>query len=125
MQLIVYFCSISLKQGAGITVMLEYQLEESAFRKCSVIIVDKLDISEILSHLISHELLAKGDLQTLLNSAIPSLEKVHYLLNVLPKKETGFLVKFICCLWQTRNGTGHGDIASVLLVRYKEAIKSM
>ena len=98
-------------------------MEESAFQECSAIIDDKLDISEILPQLITHRLLTKKDHQMLLTSTILPVEKVHYLLNVLPRKETGFLVKFMCCLWQTRDGTGHGDIVDALLAKYKETSK--
>jgi len=94
-------------------------LKKSAFKKCSVIIVNNLDISAILPHLNSQELLTDNDYQFLLSRYITDVKKAQYLLDVLPRKEK-FFDKFEYCLRQTRTGTGHGEIAKALSESYKE-----
>ena len=95
-------------------------MERDVIKRCSIIIVDKLDIESITPHLISHGLLTENDLQMLLNHYITQRDKTKYLLRALYKKETGFLNEFIYCLHQTRHGTGHGELAKVLSTTYKE-----
>ena len=97
------------------------EIEKDAFKKCSVIIVKNLDISEIFPHLNSHGLLTDNDSQVLQNNYITDPKKAQYLLNVLPRKGKGFLDKFLYCLRQTKHGTGHGDIAKELSASYKDA----
>lgn len=112
------------KQKAGVataTTRSKHKIEIQAFIKCSDIIADNLDISEIFPHLNSHELLTKYDCEILLNDSITDVKKVHHLIKVLPKKGEGFLEKFQDCLYQSENGTGRGhhDIADALQTTYK------
>jgi len=113
-----------LRQKASTaTIKSKHQLEKIAFEKCSVIIVQNLDISEIIPSLISQGLLTEKDRQMLiLNHHLSSVDKANYLLYVLPRKEKGFFDKFISCLHQTRHGTGHIDIANALSESYMEEV---
>ena len=101
---------------------LEHQLEKNAFRKCSVIIVENLDIPTILPHLNSKGLLTQKDTQMLLNRSITDVEKVQHLLDVLPRKDRGSLKKFKECLHKTQQGTGHGDILRALQESYNQEL---
>ena len=119
------YCVCSCRSPVATTAAIsKHQLEKQAFQKCSVIITDQLDISEILPHLISHGLLTDKDRQTLLNKVLTSVEKTHYLLDVLPRKDSGFFETFIFCLCQSKNGTGHGDIVKALTASFKEVKES-
>ena len=51
------------------------------------------------------------------------MEKAQYLLEVLPRKNTGSLEKFQECLCETQQGTGHGDILKALSKQYDQEVK--
>ena len=99
-------------------------MEEKVLLRCSVKVNDNLDISAIIPQLMTQEMLTKKDQQTLLNWAITDVDKVHYLLKILPRKGEGFLHKFIHCLNETKGNTGHGDIVKALKAIYKELKKA-
>ena len=104
------------------TSTLQHQLEKVAFQKCSVAIVDKLDVLTILPHLNSNGLLSQNDLEMLLNMAFTTVQKAHHLLGALPRKER-FFEKFKLCLHQTKDGTGHGEILEALSECYNEEVR--
>ena len=115
------FCSdLSLKQKSSTTttssgdIISKHQL---AFKKCSAEVKNNLDVPEIIPHLISQGLLTERDCQILLSNHTTNTEKVHYLLDVLPRKER-FFTKFLHCLYQMKSGTAHGDIAMALSLIY-------
>ena len=89
-------------------------MEKRAFRKCSGIISDKLDISAILPHLNAQGLLTTKDYQTLTNKHSTDVEKAEYLIYKLPRKSNDFFGKFMLCLCESKSGTGHGDIVKAL-----------
>ena len=90
-------------------------MEEAAFQNCSVVITKNLDIVEIASHLNASGLLTQNDFQVLTNEAITPVKKAHHLLDVLPKKDR-FFEKFLNCLDETANATGHKSIYNALLI---------
>ena len=102
----------------------KHELERIAFQKCSVVITENLEISLILPHLNAHGLLNEKDLQTLLNTFTTNVDKANYLLGILPRKDHGFFEKFIFCLCQSKDGTGHGDIVKELTTALKEVKES-
>ena len=118
----IIFIRSSLKQSDATDTTLEHQLEKIAFQKCSVIIVENLDISAILPHLSSYQLLTQKDTQTLLNRSTTAVEKAQYLLEALPRKDRGSFKKFKNCLRRTQCGTGHGDILKALVESYHEEV---
>ena len=93
-----------------------------AFQRCSVKMVENLDVLAIFPDLNSQGLLTQKDRQILLNNKdTTNTDKVHYLLDALPRKE-GFFDKFLHCLYQTTSGTGHRDIAMALSSSYTEVM---
>lgn len=115
--------SSSLRQKAStVTIESKHQLEKIAFEKCSIIIVQNLDTSEILPCLISQGLLTEKDRQILIHQKLTNTDKALYLLDVLPRKEMGFFDRFKYCLYQTRDGTGHIDIANALSASYMKEV---
>ena len=99
-------------------------MQKTAFRKCSVIITENLNISAIFPHLHSQELLTEEDCDILLSVHLTDVYKRYYLLNELPTKGEEFFNKFLYCLHRTRYGTGHGDIEKALSTSYKEIQES-
>ena len=112
-----------MKQEVVIDSTSKHRLEKVAFQRCSVIIVENLDISVILPHLNSKGLLTPKDRQTLINRLMTTTEKAQYLLEVLPRKNRGSLEKFKECLRETQYGTGHGDILRALSESYNQKVK--
>ena len=97
------------------------QLERVIFQRYSVEIVENLDVSEIFTHLNSQGLLTRKDRQMLLKD-ITSTEKAQYLLDALPRKEE-FFDKFLKCVHQTTDGTGHMDIIRALSANCREVME--
>ena len=63
------------------------------------------------------------DREKLINANITNCEKVQHLLSVLPKKDKGWLTKFLDCLCKTTDGTGHAGLARKLSLAYEEELK--
>ena len=101
----------------------KHQLENIIIQRCSVEIVESLDVLEIFPHLNSQGLLTGDDRQILQNTCTTNKDKARYLLDALPRKEEGFLNKFLHCLYQTTSGTGHRNIAKALSTSYKEVME--
>ena len=89
-------------------------METVAFKACSRIITDKLDVKIIVPELNSHHLLTTKDYQFLINQAHEDYDKILYILHWLPRKADGWFNKFLDCLRNTSASTGHGNIADSL-----------
>ena len=63
------------------------------------------------------------DREKLINANITNCEKVQHLLSVLPKKDKGWLTKFLDCLCKSTDGTGHAGLARKLSLAYEEELK--
>ena len=63
------------------------------------------------------------DREKLINASITNCEKVQHLLSVLPKKDKGWLTKFLDCLCKSTDGTGHAGLAQKLSLTYEEELK--
>ena len=98
----------------------KYQIQTAAFQACSRMITDKLDVKRIFPELNSCHLLTEKDRQFLINPMHEDYDKVLYLLHCLPKKGNEWFDKFLWCLEQSSNNTGHGDIISSLKGKFKE-----
>ena len=119
-----HYSNSSSKQTTGTTLAwINHQLSKNAFRICSDIIDDNLDVSEIFPQLNSQGLLTEEDCQILSNNHITDKKKIQHLLYVLPRKESRFFEKFMYCLGKTIEGTGHGDILEALVANYNEEVK--
>ena len=98
-------------------------IELNTLLNCWVELSETLDITSVLPHLCSHHLLTMYDREKLSNANTTNCEKVYHLLNVLPKKDKGWLTKFLDCLCKSTEGTGHGGLATKLRVTYEEELK--
>ena len=96
------------------------KMENAAFRACSTIITEKLDVKSIYPELNSHHLLTQKDQQLLINPMHDDYDKIMYLLHRLPRKADGWFDTFIQSLNRTSANTGHGNIADSLLRKLKE-----
>lgn len=96
------------------------RLERVALEECSVVFINKLDITAILPHLIAYHLLTNDDRQILMMYARTQVEKAQYLLDILPRKARGWFEVFLECLRQSADGTGHGDLVEELETKFKE-----
>ena len=98
-------------------------IELNTLLSCWVELSERLDITSVLPHLCSHRLLTTYDREKLINANTTNCEKVNHLLNVLPKKDKGWLTKFLDCLSKSTEGTGHAGLAAKLRVTYEEELK--
>ena len=98
-------------------------IEQNALLGCWVEFTERLDIASLLPHLCTQHLLTTFDREKLINQSITNYEKVNHLLTVLPKKD-GWYKKFLECLCQSAEGTGHAGLATKLKQKYEELKKS-
>ena len=99
-------------------------MAKNAFRKCSAIMADYLDVSKLHPQLNSKGLLTEEDNEKLLSVSLTRTQKIQHLLDVLPRKGDKFLDDFMYCLGTTTNGTGHAYIAKALSASYNEDRKA-
>ena len=83
---------------------------------CSVDIEGLLDLEQIRCHLHQHKLLSDSDWATL---QAPDFElsrktKIQMLITSLPRKGSDALDRFVKCLINSANGTGHGELAQII-----------
>ena len=74
---------------------------------------EKLDVSTILPHLNEQGMLSARDYQILISKYITDIDKIGYLIDILPRK-TDFFRKLMICLHNSKYGTGHDDIIQAL-----------
>lgn len=96
------------------------ELQRLAFEKCSVALVNKLDVSAILPHLIACHLLTDQNKQELTMHANTNRDKAQYLLDIIPRKAKGWFELFLECLRESTSGTGHRDLVKELEMRLQE-----
>ena len=90
-----------------------WKQQRAVLWKCCPLIIQCLDVTEILPYLMSENLITENDRDILKNDNKTTDDKIHHLIKVLPKKPYLFQ-KFLKCLYQSSNNTGHGAIASQL-----------
>ena len=113
---IAFACSSYSKSPTKLS---KLEREKIAFKRCSPIITEKLDVSAILPFLNKRELLTTKDHQFLTNKFITDVEKAEHLICVLPKID-GFFEKFMFCLCESKQGTGHNDIVKAMTAMLNE-----
>ena len=89
------------------------KLEKKVFLGCSPAIFEKLDVQAILPYLNKEGMLTTKDYQTLINKFTTEVEKIEYIIYMLPRK-SDFFGKFIYCLCMSKSGTAHDDIVEDL-----------
>ena len=87
--------------------------DKQAFNKCYFILCNSLNVEVIMPKLVEENLLTEHDEKELTNLDA-NFEKVEYLTKVLPKKGTPWLDKFLKCLGETLDGTGHCKVVKEL-----------
>lgn len=101
----------------SMTVGMEEKQKKSLLVHYSLLI-KKIDIGALLPHLVTMDLLTDDDKEVLMNIARTLTEKIHHLVDVLPRKAFGWFDKFLECLKRSTSGTGHSDIIKVLSITY-------
>ena len=89
------------------------KLEKKVFLGCSSAIFENLDIQAILPYLEREDMLTTKDYRTLINKFTTEVEKIEYLMYILPRK-SNFFGKFMYCLCLSKAGTGHDNIVKDL-----------
>ena len=69
----------------------------------------------MLPHLYAKELLSDEEFDILSSPYLTRQHKINTLLKGLPLKGSDFLDKFIHCLHETEDGTGHKELIDLLL----------
>ena len=100
-------------------VLSKSEREKLAFKRCSPLITEKLDISAILPYLNQQDMVTLKDFQFLKNRYITEVEKAEHLICMLPRID-GFFEKFMLCLCKSKSGTGHNDIVKELTASLNE-----
>lgn len=90
--------------------------QEEVLRVCSIDIEGMLDLEQIRCHLYQYKLLSDSEWSTL---QTPDFElsrktKIQMLITSLPKKGSDALDRFVKCLANSSNGTGHGELAHII-----------
>ena len=85
-------------------------------RACSVDIEGMLDLEQIRCHLYQHKLLSDSDCAILQapDFELSRKEKIQMLITNLPRKGSDALDRFVECLINSANGTGHGELAQII-----------
>ena len=90
-------------------------LQAQTLFSCHEVLNKKLDVKEIYSQMNQKNLLTQFR-----RPACPSRRKqisrtkVNHIIEILPRKESGWWVKFITCLKASTSGTAHENLASIL-----------
>ena len=80
--------------------------------------IEKIDIGSLLPHLVTMDLLTDDDKEVLMNVTRTRTDRIHHLIDVLPRKAFGWFDNFLECLQRSTSGTGHADIIKRLSITY-------
>ena len=81
-------------------------------------LIEKIDIGSLLPHLVTMDLLTDDDKEVLMNVTRTRTDRIHHLIDVLPRKAFGWFDNFLECLQRSTSGTGHADIIKRLSITY-------
>ena len=79
----------------------------------------RLDLGQIFPHLNQQRLLTYSEQEKLNNERFTTDERIDELLKWIPKKGYDALERFVKCLENSADGTGHGELASSLEVEMR------
>jgi tetratricopeptide (TPR) repeat protein len=90
--------------------------QEEVLQVCSIDIEGMLDLEQIRCHLYQHKLLSDSECSTLQASdfELSRKTKIQMLITKLPRKGSDALDRFVKCLTNSTNGTGHGELAQLI-----------
>lgn len=101
-------------------------MEQQALIHCSAILLHSLDIPVILNHLLKDQLVTQDEAERLGDdSDISDVNKVNYLIQILPKKGGDWLNTFIKCLNETTEATGGGGGHGKIVKELQNALKEL
>ena len=97
----------------GIPKTLSVKEQEKILQECGLDIHGMLDLEQIFPHLHSHNLLTDSEQELLQTSTIQCSRKskISRLVTNLPRKGPDALWRFVQCLSDSIDGTGHYDLA--------------
>lgn len=97
----------------GIPKTLSVNEQESILQECGLDIHGMLDLEQIFPHLYSHNLLTDSEQELLQTSSVlcSRKSKISRLVTSLPRKGPDALWRFVRCLSDSVDGTGHYDLA--------------
>ena len=88
--------------------------QKKAIIACSSDVHRLLDVTSVLPHLYAKGLLSDEEFEVLSSPYLTRQHKINTLLKGLPLKGSDFLDKFIQCLHETEDGTGHKELIDLL-----------
>ena len=90
------------------------KLQEKALCYCQAIMRDKINFTELIPRLLKQDLLTKDERDRLNLPSISPADRVDYMIDVLPRKSSGWWGRFIDSLEKSSNGTAHHELAEYL-----------
>jgi DNA replication protein DnaC len=102
--------------------LLSTKEQEEVLQECSVEIEGMLDLEQIFSHLYHHNLLSDSECEMLQasNVELSRKKKIARFITNLPRKGSNALDRFIQCLVNSADGTGHEELAQNICNTVKE-----
>ena len=94
-------------------------LQEKTLISCHEVLEKKLDVKEIYSQMNQRNLLTSEDRHVLQDTSKSPETKIGHIVEMLPRKESGWWIKFIDCLKASTSGTAHEYLASALTNQLK------
>jgi len=92
------------------------ELQRKVLKMCFPAIKNMVDISVIVPHLKSNNLLTKENIKMLTSVSKTQHEKADYLVYILPRKNNGWFEKFVHCLELSAEVARHADLVKELTV---------
>lgn len=74
----------------------------------------RLHLRQIFPYLNQERLLTDTESEKLMNECFSTHDRIDELLKWIPKKGPDALARFIACLSKSADGTGHGELATLL-----------
>ena len=74
----------------------------------------RLDLEQVFPHLCQQRLLSYSEQEKLKNERFTTSERIDDLVKWIPMKGSDALARFSKCLENSADGTGHGELASLL-----------
>lgn len=96
--------------------------QEEVLQECSVDIEGMLNLEQIFSHLYHHNLLSDSECEMLQasNVELSRKKKIARFITNLPRKGSNALDRFVQCLINSADGTGHSELAQIICNTVKE-----
>ena len=96
--------------------LLSTEEQEQVLQTCSIDIEGMIDLEQVFSHLFHHNLLSDTESEILQASNVDysRKKKIAMLITSLPRKGSDALDRFVKCLVNSADGTGHGELAQII-----------